>query len=290
MEIINKNHQEKREPYQPKMSIVTICYNCKDVIEKTIRSVLDLTYKNVEYIVIDGGSTDGTVDVIKKYIDGINYFVSERDKGIYDAMNKGVNAATGDWINFMNAGDFFADKDVLEQVLNMMDNEAVVVHGDCITQCKGYYYREKPVGEQYMAIRMPIIHQSAFIRLDYHKEHLYDIKFRSSGDYNFFYQCHFHDHCKFQYVPVLVSIFDNTEGMSKDNHALSLHENLRIWNKEKDFCFRFKQESHLLKYRIIMWLKKNLYDEERNKEVGINRARRSGWDVKIGDYWQVIHG
>lgn len=273
----------------PKISIVTISFNCKDAIEKTIKSVIGLTYNNIEYIVIDGGSKDGTVDVINKYRNRINYFVSERDHGIYDAMNKGIKAATGDWINFMNAGDFFASKDVLEQVVAQMDNTAIVVHGDCITQYDGYYYREQPVCEQHMAERMPIIHQSAFIRLDYHKSHLFDASFRSSGDYNFFYKCHFVDHCKFQYIPVLVSSFDNTEGMSKDNHSLSLHENLRIWGKEKDLLFRFKQECHLAKFRIVMWLKKRFYDEKKNRTAGINRARRLGWDVQMGDYWEQTH-
>ena len=268
----------------PKISVVTISYNCKDAIEKTIKSVIGLTYDNIEYIVIDGGSKDGTVDVINKYKDHIDYVVSERDEGIYDAMNKGLKVATGEWILYMNAGDFFAEKDALEQMVAQMDKDAIVVHGDCITQWDGYYYREKPVCEQHTGERMPVIHQSALIRLDYHKQHPYDTSFRSSGDYNFFYQCHFRDHCKFQYVPVLVSSFDNTEGMSKDNHSLSLHENLRIWGKENDKWFRFKQECHLAKYWTVMWLKSKFMNDDKIREAGIRRAKRLGWDVKMGYY------
>ena len=97
-----------------KISVVTVCYNSVDSIEETMLSVLNQTYSDVEYIIIDGGSTDGTVDIIKKYADRLVYWVSEPDKGIYDAMNKGIAAATGDYINFMNSGDRFASTNVIE--------------------------------------------------------------------------------------------------------------------------------------------------------------------------------
>ena len=116
------------------ISIVTVSYNAVLTIEQTILSVINQTYPNVEYIIIDGGSTDGTVDIIKKYEDKIAYWVSEPDKGIYDAMNKGVVVATGEWINFMNAGDIFTDGDVIDKLFhqNIIINRVGIVFGDTL--------------------------------------------------------------------------------------------------------------------------------------------------------------
>jgi glycosyltransferase len=99
-----------------KISIITVGFNCKNTLEDCIKSVLSQNYPDVEYIIIDGGSTDGTLDVIKKYKNDIAYFVSEPDKGIYDAMNKGIKAATGDIIGILNSDDVYADNEILQSV------------------------------------------------------------------------------------------------------------------------------------------------------------------------------
>lgn len=98
------------------ISVITVCYNVKDSIENTILSVLNQTYADIEYIVVDGGSTDGTVDIIKKYSEHLAIFISEKDDGIYDAMNKAIDLAHGEWLNFMNAGDVFSSHNVLEDI------------------------------------------------------------------------------------------------------------------------------------------------------------------------------
>ena len=99
------------------ISIITATYNSAETINDTIKSVLCQTNKDFEYIIVDGGSTDETIDIVKSYeseFSGRLKWVSEKDKGIYDAMNKGINAARGEWINFMNAGDRFENMGVLE--------------------------------------------------------------------------------------------------------------------------------------------------------------------------------
>lgn len=268
----------------PRISVITVAYNCRECIEKTIKSVTGLSYDNLEYIVIDGGSTDGTVEIIEQYKDRIAYYVSERDKGIYEAMNKGLAVATGEWVNFMNAGDFFANKDVLNSVVEQMEDDAVIVHGNIIKQCRGFYYFATPAGADKADVQMPVFHQSTFVKLSYHRSHPFDISFKSSGDYNFFYNANFRDKCKFQYIPVVVACFDNTGGMSKDNHSLSIRENLHIWNKEHDIIFKINMERDLFIHNIKMWIKNHFLNANQRRFLELRQLRRQGKEYKLGLY------
>jgi len=113
---------------KPKISIITVVYNGEKFLEETILSVINQTYENIEYIIIDGGSSDGTVDIIKKYEDRIDYWVSEKDGGISDAFNKGVKVAKGEYINFQGDGDGFVSDDILQKVFeNINPNEDIFV-------------------------------------------------------------------------------------------------------------------------------------------------------------------
>lgn len=103
-----------------KITVITVVYNGIDYIEDTILSVINQDYSNIEYIIIDGKSDDGTMDIVEKYATKISYWVSESDNGIYDAMNKGIKVATGDWIIFMNCGDYFFSSDIITQVFSQM--------------------------------------------------------------------------------------------------------------------------------------------------------------------------
>lgn len=115
---------------KPLITIITVVFNGENYIEETILSVINQTYDNVEYIIIDGGSTDGTLDIIKKYEQAIDYWVSEKDSGIYDAMNKGIQLATGDWINFMNAGDVFSTTAIATNfATKILNSKANLVYG-----------------------------------------------------------------------------------------------------------------------------------------------------------------
>ena len=115
---------------KPLISIITAVYNGEKNLEETILSVTNQTYDNVEFIIIDGSSTDGTIDIIKKYEDKIDYWISEKDSGIFDAMNKGILASKGDYINFMNAGDFFTTINLVKEVVNILNSEEIdFLHG-----------------------------------------------------------------------------------------------------------------------------------------------------------------
>ena len=100
------------------ITVITVCYNAELEIERTINSVLNQTYENIEYIIVDGGSTDLTINIIDKYRSRISNIISEPDKGIYDAMNKGIRNANGDWVIMMNAGDMFSSDDVIESIFS----------------------------------------------------------------------------------------------------------------------------------------------------------------------------
>jgi len=115
----------------PLISVITVAFNGAATVEKAIRSVIEQTYSNIEYIVVDGGSSDGTLDIIHKYEEKIDYWISEKDAGIYDAMNKGVQLSAGDMVAFLNADDFYKDPGVLARVAKVMQAEQLdALYGD----------------------------------------------------------------------------------------------------------------------------------------------------------------
>lgn len=138
----------------PKISIITVCYNAECEIEDTILSVLEQTFTDYEYIIVDGGSKDDTMKIVTKYKDGITHIISEPDQGIYDAMNKGVKLASGEWLNMMNAGDKYVDENVLENVFkNHVPDSIQVLYSD--------YYAYKSNG-QIVRYNVDLINKSSF--------------------------------------------------------------------------------------------------------------------------------
>ncbi|AJI46845.1 glycosyltransferase [Francisella philomiragia] len=106
-----------------KFTVITVCYNSERTMQRTLQSIKDQTYKNIEYIIIDGGSTDKTLEIISNYSDIVNILVSEPDNGIYDAMNKGIKLATGDYIGFLNSDDYYTN-DIFEEYNNVLVNKS----------------------------------------------------------------------------------------------------------------------------------------------------------------------
>ena len=161
-----------------KISVVTVCYNAIGSIEETMLSVLNQTYSHVEYIVIDGVSTDGTVDVIKKYSDRLAYWVSESDSGIYDAMNKGIRAATGDYIININAGDKLLYLPI-EKLKQCLKNSSIGLCGAIVDENGAIYY---PNTSWRMKYRNQLPHQGLFYKTM--SQRLYDTRYKILGDYD----------------------------------------------------------------------------------------------------------
>lgn len=173
----------------PKISIVTIVYNGASTIEKTIRSITSQTYSNVEYVIVDGGSDDGTVDVIKKYSDDVSKWISEPDDGIYDAMNKGIKLSTGNYLWFINSGDEVFATDTLERIFNTHNSPFYdIYYGDTVMIDKdgneiGGRRLQPPTSLSWKDFRngMLVSHQSMIVSK--RVAPLYNIKYKFSADF-----------------------------------------------------------------------------------------------------------
>jgi len=204
-------------------SIITINYNNKEGLKHTIQSVINQTSKDFEYIIIDGGSTDGSVDIIKEHANRINYWVSEKDNGIYHAMNKGVVKAQGDFCIFMNSGDTFCSNHVLENITAIKRNEDIIV-GQVTTDNKTII-SPPPIGRftMYHLYSGAIPHQGAFIRTALLKENPYDENLKISADWKFFVKVLILKNCSIFYTNEYIAQFD-TSGISSNNSQLMRKE------------------------------------------------------------------
>lgn len=171
----------------PLITVVTVVRNGVETINETMLSVLNQSYPRLEYILVDGGSTDGTLDVIRQYESNISKLVTEQDSGIYDAMNKGVNLAEGEWINFMNSGDVFYDMDVLMKLFGDGGGDSDVIYGNALIQYPIFSRIEHAGTPNHLWAGMQFSHQSAFVRLRHHKQFPFDKYNKIAADLDFFY-------------------------------------------------------------------------------------------------------
>jgi len=170
------------------ISIVTVVLNQRELLSKTLSSVLSQSYKEIEYIIIDGGSIDGTLELIKEKQDKLKYWVSEIDNGLYHAMNKGIKKANGDFICFINAGDIITHESVLESVINRMENENCLYFTSVKIIGKGicWYYPDNGIQDisNWLKYNLPN-HQTMFFPKTFYKNNLFDLrlKLRADDDY-----------------------------------------------------------------------------------------------------------
>ena len=220
--------------YKPKITIITAVYNRADKIEQCISSVVNQTYDNFEYIIIDGGSTDGTVDVIKKYNDKIAYWCSEPDKGIYDAWNKGISHATGEYINFIGSDDAMYNSEVLYNMAQKLKNTDDFLCGNVliINENTNWEFIWTPDliknKKAYKGGCLPI--QGAFIRTSLLKKYRFDITYKIAGDYKFFLQCYYDENILFRFTSEIIQYFSN-EGISSNDIIFLQKEDNRIYSE-----------------------------------------------------------
>ena len=202
-----------------KFSIITVCYNNRDGLEKTIKSVICQTYKDYEFIVIDGGSKDGTKELLEQYDDQIDYWCSEPDKGIYNAMNKGVTHVHGDYAIFMNSGDFFFNNDVLKNIARI-DTNADIIAGNVkrIGSEKPLHPHLNSIFEQ--LYRNTLNHQGSFIKKELLLKFPYEEEsLRIVSDWKFWIETIIFNNASLYKTDLFVAYQDMT-GISQDFNAL----------------------------------------------------------------------
>lgn len=211
---------------KPVFSIITVNYNCANGLSKTIESVLKQRFDNYEYIVIDGESTDESIEVIKKYQNSLAYWCSEPDKGIYDAMNKGIAHAHGEWIIFLNSSDIFANNDVLDEVeQHVSSSDYDIVYGDIVKEVNGVRI-DVPAHEPCNFHHMFFCHQSCFVRTELMRKYSFDCRFKYSADFNFFKKC-YKDGCVFLHLHSPLICYD-FNGVSNQNRKAALRDNIAV--------------------------------------------------------------
>ncbi len=207
-----------------KLSIITVNFNDSKGLERTINSVISQSFRDYEFIVIDGGSADESVEIIKQYEQYIDYWVSEPDGGIYPGMNKGLRQAKGEYVNFMNGGDCYHSTDVLEKIFSL-DTEADIITGNHAENGL------RNVGRSGVTMldlyKWAIDHQASFIRREVAQRHPYDEKYRIVSDWKFFIEALILDNCSFYYTDTIVVDVD-MEGISNTNFELDRKEREQV--------------------------------------------------------------
>lgn len=250
----------------PIVSIITVVFNSKDHIEKTINSVINQDFNSKEYIVIDGGSTDGTLEIVNSYESVIDVIISEPDNGIYDAMNKGIMNASGKYCLFLNSGDLLFNENTLNGLRNHLRNNYGVIYG------KAFFFspeegidfvfgREVELSDFYL--RMPICHQAIFFNTDMFKElGDYDTQFRIKADHEWMLRYFKSATTEALYVDEVIARY-NMIGYAVTNKLQSIKEFKIISRKYLPLLPRITYE---FKYPLL-WVKYKIYEQMRGSLI-----------------------
>lgn len=241
-----------------KITVITVAFNAGNLLEKTIKNVLEQTYSDIEYWIIDGKSADQSLQILEKYAAKIKY-VSEKDKGIYDAMNKGIRLATGEWLIFMNAGDLFDSPNVIEKVF-AQKTKADLIYGDyriAYTHFSKYKFVPKNLKIDSFSKGMPLNHQSIFLKTELAKQFLFSENYRLAADFEQLLSI-FLANKKLHYSNVCIANFLDG-GISSSKKILYLEECCQIISQQiPDQSWKKTYKKEILKTKIIDFIKKLL--------------------------------
>ena len=258
-----------------KISVITINYNEKEGLKKTIQSVVGQSYDDIEYIVIDGGSTDGSTAIIDANKEKIHYWVSEPDSGIYNAMNKGIRAATGEYVLFMNSGDCFYENDTVAKAESLMTGECGIYYGDLI-----YYNKRKKKHENWIFpnklslgffIENSLPHQGSFIKRSlFDSISMYNETLKIASDWEFFIIAICLEKVSYKHIGIVISEYDFT-GISSDPKNYSLVASEKQITFDKHFSMVIED------YKII-----KLLDSKRFRNIIYIKQYRTAWKLLKG--------
>ena len=216
-----------------KFSIITVNLNNVEGLKRTIDSVVPQTYKDYEWIIIDGGSTDGSRELIEQYKQHIIYWCSEPDKGIYNAMNKGISHANGDYLLFLNSGDAFHNENVLQEI-DKIDDDVDIIIGLVERMDNGEFQFKHCRSIVMQLIMYSISHQGTFIKKSLFDTHRYNERFKIVSDKQFFLETIVIDNCSYLQTNIVVADMD-VKGISHD----SKYKTMRIQEREHMFKMYF---------------------------------------------------
>lgn len=261
----------------PKITVVTVCYNAENEIESTMRSTLEQDHIDLEYILIDGKSNDKTLEIINKvknenHVRNIKV-ISEPDQGIYDAMNKGINLATGEFLVFMNAGDFFYDNTTLTKVIAFLEENPStdILYGNCGYTTENTIQHPSPFwtrGKGYQGVGF--CHQATYVRVSILKKYPFNLKYTISADYDQMFQL-YKSGCNFSYFNMPLCKF-NLNGVSYSfKNRIELYvQNAEIAGEQNSLAYKLA----ILKLKLIRILPSGIQGKILNKVSSKDRNRK----------------
>jgi glycosyltransferase involved in cell wall biosynthesis len=239
----------------PKVSVITVCYNAEEHIERTINSVLNQEYNNIEYIIVDGASTDNTISIINKCKSDIAFYFSEPDNGIYEAMNKGIKIATGDILYFLNSDDVFYDEYVIKNIVKMFqtNSDTELIYGPIIIKdpiLNESFVQTHDQIEKSSFLYGAICQQGVFFKADTFKKcGLFNDNYKIVGDYEWILRAFYKYKIKRIYYRGILAVYTN-RGMSASEKNWELHKKER-----QEAFFKYFNMFELYKFQLFYFLK-----------------------------------